>query len=56
MKKIKSFISKETIEKKVSKIASQINKDYKGKKLFVVSILTGSVIFCSDILRKLKVD
>ncbi len=54
--KIKPFISKETIEKKVSKIAAKINKDYKGKKLFVVSILTGSVIFCSDIVRKLKTD
>ncbi len=54
--KTKPFISQQTIEKKVSKIAAKINKDYKGKKLFVVSILTGSVIFCSDIIRKLKVD
>ncbi len=53
---IKSFISKEAIEKKVSEIAAQISKDYKGKELFVVSILTGSVIFCSDIVRKLKAD
>lgn len=56
MNKIKPFISEETIEKKVSDISRKINKDYRGKKLFVVSILTGSVIFCSDIVRKLKPD
>lgn len=56
MKKIKVLISSSKIKNKVSKIARQINKDFKNKKLVVVSVLSGSVVFCSDIIRKLNVD
>ncbi|MBR3655113.1 MAG: hypoxanthine phosphoribosyltransferase [Elusimicrobia bacterium] len=56
MKKIKVLISSSKIKNKVNKIAQQINKDFKNKKLVVVSVLSGSVIFCSDLIRKLNVD
>ncbi|WP_372518971.1 hypoxanthine phosphoribosyltransferase [Candidatus Ruminimicrobiellum ovillum] len=56
MKKIKVLISSTKIKNKVTKIAQQINKDFKNKKLVVVSVLSGSVVFCSDIIRKLSVD
>ena len=56
MKKIKVLISSSKIKNKVNKIAQQINKDFKNKKLVVVSVLSGSVVFCSDIIRKLNVD
>ena len=56
MKKIKVLISSSKIKSKVNKIAQQINKDFKNKKLVVVSVLSGSVVFCSDIIRKLNVD
>ncbi len=56
MKKIKVLISSSRIKNKVNKIAQQINKDFKNKKLVVVSVLSGSVIFCSDLIRKLNVD
>ena len=56
MKKIKVLISSSKIKNKVNKIAQQINKDFKSKKLVVVSVLTGSVVFCSDIIRNLNVD
>ncbi|MBQ1609906.1 MAG: hypoxanthine phosphoribosyltransferase [Elusimicrobia bacterium] len=56
MKKIKVLISNNKIKNKVKKIAQQINKDFKNKKLVVVSVLTGSVVFCSDIIRNLDVD
>lgn len=56
MKKIKVLISSNKIKNKVSKIAQQINKDFKNKQLVVVSVLSGSVVFCSDIIRKLSVD
>lgn len=56
MKKIKVLISNNKIKNKVKKIAQQINKDFKNKKLVVVSVLSGSVIFCSDLIRKLNVD
>jgi hypoxanthine phosphoribosyltransferase len=56
MKKIKVLISSSKIKNKVNKIAQQINKDFKNKKLVVVSVLSGSVIFCCDLIRKLNVD
>ena len=56
MKKIKVLISSNKIKNKVTKVAQQINKDFKNKKLVVVSVLSGSVVFCSDIIRKLSVD
>ena len=56
MKKIKVLISSSKIKNKVNKIAQQINKDFKNKQLVVVSVLSGSVVFCSDIIRKLNVD
>ena len=56
MKKIKVLISETEIKNKINKIARQINKDFKNKNLVIVSILSGSVIFCSDIIRKLKID
>ncbi|WP_372521046.1 hypoxanthine phosphoribosyltransferase [Candidatus Ruminimicrobiellum ovillum] len=56
MKKIKVLISSIKIKNKVTKIAQQINKDFKNKKLVVVSVLSGSVVFCSDIIRNLNVD
>ena len=56
MKKIKVLISSNKIKNKVNKIAQQINKDFKSKQLVVVAVLSGSVVFCSDIIRKLNVD
>ncbi|MBK8983324.1 MAG: hypoxanthine phosphoribosyltransferase [Ignavibacteria bacterium] len=50
------FISKEKIAKRVSQIAKQINKDYKGKKPIFIGILNGSFVFLSDIIREVNVD
>ena len=54
--KITKLFNKQQIEKRVADIAKQINKDFKNKKLLILSVLSGSVIFCSDIIRKLKID
>ena len=50
------FISKEKIAKRVSQIAKQINKDYKGKKPIFIGILNGSFIFLSDIIREVNIE
>jgi hypoxanthine phosphoribosyltransferase len=52
----KVLFSEEEIEKKVSEIASTINEDYKGKKVLMLCILKGSVIFFADLVRKLDVE
>ena len=56
MKKVKVLFSEKKIKNKVNKIAKLINKDFKNKNLVIVSVLSGSVVFCSDIIRKLKID
>ncbi|MDD5923794.1 MAG: hypoxanthine phosphoribosyltransferase [Clostridia bacterium] len=47
------LISKEEIEKIVSELADQINRDYVGKKLLLVGLLKGCIQFMSDLSRKI---
>lgn len=50
---IKKIISSEKIEKRISELAVQIENDYRGKKLLAVCVLKGSIIFFSDLIKKL---
>jgi len=54
--RIKVLIGENELNQRVSDIAEQINKDYKGKQVKVICILTGAVIFMSDLVRKLDLD
>ena len=54
--KIKKIISKYEIQNKVCELAKQINRDYQKKDLIVLSVLSGSIVFCSDIIRKLNIN
>lgn len=49
------LISEEDIEKKVIEIAESISEEYKGKDVIVIGILKGSVMFMSDLLKKIKI-
>ncbi len=50
------LISRDDIRNRVKEIAQQIDRDYGGKNPVLVSILKGSVIFLSDLIRELNVD
>ncbi len=50
------FISKEKIDKQISRVASEINRDYQGKKPLLVGILNGSILFFSDLLKKIDIE
>ncbi len=52
----KVLFTEEEINAKVSELADTINKDYKGKKVLMLCILKGSVIFYADLVRKLDLD
>ena len=58
MKDVKVFLSEEEIKDKVAELGRQITEDYRGddKNLLVISILKGSVIFLSDLIRHIDVD
>ena len=55
-KTFKPFISKEKIDEQISRVAQEINRDYKGKKPLLVGILNGSVMFFSDLLNKIDIE
>ncbi len=49
------LISEEQLKEKVTELGAQISKDYNGKKLLLVSILKGSVVFMADLMRAITI-
>ena len=49
------ILSEEAIREKVARIADKINRDYRGKRPILVSILKGSVVFLCDLMRHLEI-
>lgn len=47
-------ITKDEIEEIVSELAREIERDYEGKEVVMICPLKGSVLFMSDLSRKLK--
>ena len=54
-KKWEVLCSEEQIATRLKELGAQISKDYEGKNLLVVSLLTGSFIFCADLVRNITV-
>lgn len=54
-KKENILISEEEIAKRISEIGNKISDEYKGKKLYVLSLLRGSFIFTADLVRKMNI-
>ena len=42
------------IEVAVNKLALQIQKDYQYKKITIICVLKGAIVFCSDLIRSLS--
>lgn len=49
----KSYISSEEIKQMCKSLGRQIEQDYKGKKLLVICILKGGVVFSADLVREI---
>lgn len=47
------LVTHEQIEEMLDRLSEQINRDYEGKTLVVIGILTGAFIFTSDLVRRL---
>ena len=52
----KILISEEEIKEICKRLGEEITRDYQGKKLLVVSVLKGAVVFMADLLREIKCD
>lgn len=47
-KTFETYLSEETIQKRVQELAAAINTDYAGKRPMFIAILNGSFMFASD--------
>jgi len=47
------LFSQEELDRRVSELAEQINRDYADKEILLVSVLRGSFIFMADLARKI---
>lgn len=53
---LKVLVTKEEIEEICKRLGEQISKDYADKKLLLVSVLKGSIVFMSDLMRHITCD
>ncbi len=47
----KVLLDEETLRTRIKELGAQITRDYAGKRLMVVGVLKGSIIFLADLLR-----
>lgn len=55
-KEFKPYISSEKITEEVKRVASEINRDYAGKKPLFIAILNGSFMFAADLFKEINIE
>ncbi len=51
----KVLISEEELDETVTRIAAEIDEDYKDKNLLLLCILKGSIVFFGDLMKRLSI-
>ena len=51
--KIRVLLTEEEVNKKISEVAAQINKDYEGKEVHLICILKGGVFFACELAKRI---
>ena len=54
MNNLKVMFEEEEIQKRIAEVAKEIDKDYVGKEVVIVSVLKGAVFFTVDLVKKMK--
>lgn len=54
LKDLPVLIGEEEIQKRIAEVAAEIDKDYNGEDVVVISILKGAVFFTVDLVKKMK--
>lgn len=49
------IIDEDTLQKRISELGDGISQDYKGKNLLLICILSGGVMFLTDLMRNLSI-
>lgn len=55
-KNFETYLTEAVIQQRVKEIASQINKDFAGKRPLFIAILNGSFMFAADLFKQLTVE
>ena len=55
-KEFKPYISADKISEEVKRVATEINKDYSGKKPLFIAILNGSFMFAADLFKEINIE
>lgn len=53
-KKFEIFLSEDIIQKRIGELATEIDKDYAGRKPLFIAILNGSFMFAADLFKHLQ--
>ncbi|TNE69552.1 hypoxanthine phosphoribosyltransferase [bacterium] len=53
--RFKTYISKETLDKRIAEIGQEINRDFVDKRPILIGILNGSFIFLADLMRHISI-
>ncbi len=54
LEKVKVLYEEKEIQTRIAALAKQIDDDYQGKKVVVISILKGAVFFTVDLVKRMK--
>lgn len=49
------LLSQQEVQEHVTRLAGRINRDYKGKKLILVGLLKGSIVFMADLMKQITI-
>ncbi|MDR3305115.1 MAG: hypoxanthine phosphoribosyltransferase [Clostridiales Family XIII bacterium] len=52
----KVFLTQEEIERRADEIGKEISRDYAGKEVTLIGILTGSVMWMAQVMKSIEVD
>lgn len=52
---MRCLITEEAISQRVGELAEQITRDYAGRPLTLVGVLTGSLVFLADLMRRIDI-
>lgn len=54
LENMKILYEEKEIQERIAEMAKQIDEDYKGKTLIIISILKGAVFFTVDLIKKMN--
>ena len=49
------LVTEEALQKRIAELGAEISRDYQGRNLLLLSVLKGSVLFLSDLIRRITV-